>query len=127
MKKKQVIEEIETYLRDTLSATPSDSRQEAEEIEKLLTMYRFLPVREFTDTDMICPSTLVELEFNGSRAFYFIVPRGGGLVTRIDGQPVQVITPQSPIGEALLGRRVGDVVRVSVRESFREYRILSIV
>ena len=64
------------------------------------------------------------MELNAVRAFYFIAPRGGGLVTSVDGLPVQVITPQSPIGEAVLGRRAGETVRIELRDGVREYRIV---
>lgn len=99
----------------------------AEEIRQLLLMYKFLPLRDLTADDVACPAALVELEHNKTRAFYFIAPKGGGLVTRVDGNPVQVITPVSPMGEALLGKRVGDLVEVEMRNQVREYRVISIV
>jgi transcription elongation GreA/GreB family factor len=100
--------------------------QRAADIQSLLTMYRFLPLREYTAEDVVCPAALVELELNGSKAFYFVAPQGGGLITNVDGKPVQVITPQSPIGEAILGRKVGDTFEVETRTQTREYKILSI-
>ena len=98
----------------------------AEEIRQLLNMYRFLPLREYGVEDVVCPAALVELETNGKRAFYFLAPQGGGLVTEVDGKPVQVITPKSPMGDALLGRKVGDIVEVEIRDGSREYKVLSI-
>jgi hypothetical protein len=89
-------------------------------------MWKFLPLREFGSADVVCPAALVELELQGTHAFYFIAPQGGGLVLRQDGCPVQVITPNSPMGEALLGRREGDVVEVETRSSVRSYRVISI-
>jgi hypothetical protein len=61
----------------------------------------------------------------GRRAFYFIVPSGGGLVMRVDGNPVQVITPNSPLGEVLMGRHAGDTVSVEAGGKPREYKIVS--
>ena len=100
--------------------------QRAAELKQLLLMYRFLPLRELGKDDVACPTALVELEFGGKRAFYFIAPQGGGLVTRVEGQPVQVITPQSPMGEAVLGKRVGETVEVDIRDSTRSYKVISI-
>jgi transcription elongation GreA/GreB family factor len=100
--------------------------QRAAELQQLLLMYRFLPLRELGPDDVASPAALVELETRGTRAFYFIAPQGGGLVTRVDDRAVQVITPNSPIGEALLGKRVGDRVEVEIRDSIREYRVISI-
>ena len=97
-----------------------------EELHSLLLMYKFLPLREFGADDVVCPSALVELEINKTRAWYFIAPQGGGLVTRVNDKPVQVITPASPMGEALMGKREGDLVEVESRDRVREYRVLAI-
>jgi transcription elongation GreA/GreB family factor len=47
-------------------------------------------------------------------------------VTQIDGRPVQVITPSSPLGEALLGKKAGEIFRVELRGGAREYQVISI-
>jgi hypothetical protein len=133
MDKKKLIDELQAYLAQELAdllpsledARPDNpSVERAEEIRRQLLMYKFLPVRQFTAADVICPSGLVEMELNGIRSFYLIVPSGGGLVTRISGQVVQVITPQSPLGEVLLGRRVGETVQVRVGGGTRNYKIV---
>jgi transcription elongation GreA/GreB family factor len=45
-----------------------------------------------------------------TRAF-FLAPAGGGM--SLAGGTVQVVTPKSPVGRALLGKREGDVCEVS--------------
>jgi hypothetical protein len=122
--KARVIEEIEIYLQQTLKEATSEP--DADEIRRLLTIYRFLPRRHYEADDRIIPSALVELKLSATRAFYFVAPQGGGLVTRVDGQPVQVITPQSPLGEALLGKKKGDRISVEIRGGTREYEVLSV-
>jgi transcription elongation GreA/GreB family factor len=57
-------------------------------------------------------------------AYYLIVPKGGGLVTRVEGKAVQVITPNSPLGEALLGKRVGDEAQIEVGGKTRLYKVV---
>ena len=100
--------------------------QRAAELKSLILMWKFLPLRDFGPDDVACPAALVELEHGKTRAFYFIAPQGGGLVTRIDGQPVQVITPNSPMGEAILGKKAGDTVEIETRSSTRTYRVVSV-
>jgi transcription elongation GreA/GreB family factor len=100
--------------------------QRAAELQAQLLMWKYLPVRDYGPEDVACPSALVELEYGQTRAFYFIAPQGGGLVTRVDGRPVQVITPNSPMGEALMGKRIGDEVEVETRSSTRTYKVISI-
>ena len=43
-----------------------------------------------------------------------------------DGKKILVITPQAPLGEALIGRRVGDAVEVETSKTSLEYEILGI-
>ena len=99
--------------------------QRATELQRQLTMYKFMPMREYGLQDVICPGSLVELEHNKTRAYYFIAPQGGGLITHLDGKAVQVITPNSPMGEALMGKKVGDPIEIEVRDTTREYKVIS--
>lgn len=122
--KKRVVAQIQEYLAEELKAGPEEER--AKELQSLLLMYRFLPVREYGAEDVACPSALVELEFNQTVAFYYIAPQGGGLITRVDGKPVQVVTPSSPMGEALMGRKAGEEVQVSTQSGKRVYRVKSV-
>ena len=119
-----MIDTIVEYLNEELAT--ADSARQAE-IERLLTVYRFLPRRPYGREDVIIPSALVELQLGETHAFYFIAPQGGGLITNVGGRPVQVITPQSPLGEVLLGKKVGDEVKVEIRVNTREYRVISLV
>jgi transcription elongation GreA/GreB family factor len=138
MEKKKVIAEIQNYLAHELSdlatalektdqlepQTAQDIADRVDDIKKQLTMYKFLPVRPYTAEDVICPGGLVELEINQMHAFYLLVPAGGGLVTRVDGKAVQVITPNSPLGDALLGKKVGDEAEVTVGGKPRHYKVV---
>ena len=129
--KKSIIEHIQAHLADelaSLSGSPdSGVGARAAEIEKQLVMFRFLPLRDYSGPgEVAVPSALVELEFGGREAFYFLVPSGGGLVMRIEERPVQVITPQSPLGVAVMGRKAGDEIDVQVGGGVRRYRVKSI-
>ncbi len=134
MDKRKVVQEIQSYLAEELaSLLPAAEKgklspekgERVRELQSQLMMYRMLPLREYGKEDVICPSSLVELELKGRRAFYFIVPSGGGLIMKIEENPVQVITPLSPLGEALLGKKVGEKVRVETQGAPRDYQILS--
>ena len=47
---------------------------------------------------------------------YFLGPKAGGTEVAIDGTSVTVITPQSPLGRQLVGRKLGEVVGLQGRE-----------
>lgn len=97
------------------------------ELEQLLNLYRFLDLSPFTAQTPIASTALVELgSEEGQKSLYLLMPLGGGMQTDWNGRNVQVVTPQSPIGEALLGKRVGDQISVEIRKVTKDYDILAV-
>ena len=65
--------------------------------------------RVFTDESQIAMSALVEVEDEDEKRFYYyIAPSGGGIIVAVAGYKVSVVTPSSPLGLAMTGRRVDD-------------------
>ena len=56
----------------------------------------------------------------------FIGPRAGGLELEIEGRTILVVTPQSPLGRQLLGKKVGEMVSVPGRGSLAKQLIVSV-
>ncbi|MBN0988884.1 GreA/GreB family elongation factor [Amphritea pacifica] len=84
-------------------------RVQALEID--LTACRAMPQREVTENSAIALGTLVTLENEaGAVKRLFLGPAGGGVQVTEMAETVTVITPQSPIGQALTGRYRGDIV-----------------
>ncbi len=83
------------------------SRQAAE-IESAIAEFEKLAIRRFGDGEAIDIGALVELEHGGENSFYFIGPRAGGTEVVHEKKGILVITPQSPLGEQLLGKKAGD-------------------
>jgi len=123
MDKTQLIGRLVAHLSDEMKETVDAARRK--ELESQLLMYRFLPKRAYTSADEIIPSSLVCLKTGAIETLCFLVPQGGGLILDIDGTPVQVVTPNSPLGDELLGKKVGDKIKIKIRDGFREYEILS--
>lgn len=94
--------------------------------EELLMLYRHLEPKKFTPEDVISTTALVEVDLQGKIFFLFILPKGGGLTIEFEGQRLQTITPNSPLGEALLGLKVGQVALVERGAQVLEYEILSV-
>lgn len=82
----------------------------AGEIEENLTLYSTLSLPTFGSESTIAVGTLVELGGGGQSSWYFLGPRAGGLELTFAGRKLLVLTPQSPLGRQLLGKRVGDSV-----------------
>jgi transcription elongation GreA/GreB family factor len=98
----------------------------AGEIEELLAICKQINARPFGPDDRIQTTALVEVELNGQDKLLFVLPKGGGMTLSVSGRNVQVITPLSPIGNAIMGLSEGDVAQVEVAGQLRDCEILSV-
>lgn len=96
------------------------------EIEELLTIYKFIEIKDFKENDLIDSTALVKVDLNGKKSLLFLLPKGGGVTISYEGQNIQVITPSSPLGEALLGLKKDDVAVVENAQQTKEYDIISV-
>jgi transcription elongation GreA/GreB family factor len=101
------------------------SRQAAE-IEQAIAQFQKLPLREFLSADPIDLGALVELHAKGNKSFYFIGPRAGGTEIMADEKEILVITPQSPLGQQLLGKKEGERLSLDMAGARNEYHIVSV-
>jgi len=81
--------------------------RQAREILDSIKIYESLAVKEFAPGEPIDLTALVELDSDGARGWYFIGPRHGGLEVTFQGREITVITPQSPLGQNLMGKTAG--------------------
>ena len=98
----------------------------AAEISASIELYSTLPLPDFASDDAISVGAVVELETGATSTWYFIGPRAGGLEIEFDGHSLLVLTPHSPLGRQLLGKRPGDSVSQSGRGAPTMHRILSV-
>ncbi|MBX3017067.1 MAG: GreA/GreB family elongation factor [Bdellovibrionaceae bacterium] len=96
------------------------------EVEESLMTYKLLEVRDFDDQKPIGPTALVDLDLDGKKSLAFITPASGGMVLKFEGQAIQVLTPKSPLGEALVGLKTGDFAIVDQANRTLEYEVLKV-
>ena len=101
--------------------------RQARELADAIELYEKLPLRDFSKTDPIDLTALVELEANGERSFYFIGPKGGGLEIKVQRKEIMVITPQSPLGVNLIGKKSGDRWTAPLAGQPIKYHIVSVI
>ncbi|MGA2181029.1 MAG: GreA/GreB family elongation factor [Verrucomicrobiota bacterium] len=101
------------------------SRQAAE-IESAIVEFEKLAIRKFGDGEAIDPGALVDLETGGERSFYFIGPRAGGMEVVHEKREILVITPQSPLGEQLMGKKQGDQPQLTFGGAKQAAKILKV-
>ncbi len=96
------------------------------EIEELLFVFKNIEIKNFKSTEAISSTALIEVEFEGKRSWVFLMSKGGGIQLTIESQPIQIITPNAPLGEALLGLKIGDIAVVESAKKILEYEVLAI-
>ncbi len=96
----------------------------AEETAQALAHFQGIVLRDFSAHEPIGLGALVALD-GPSR--YFMGPRAGGTEIKLTSGSVLVITPQSPLGRQLLGRRQGDTVQLDVGGKLSTARINSVI
>ena len=78
------------------------------EVGEALALLANLPLPDFRPGDRIALGALVLVDTGRGAAAYVLAPRAGGVEVTLDGRRVLVVTPQSPLGRQLLGRRAGE-------------------
>lgn len=101
------------------------SRQAAE-LEAAIAEFEKLDARPITNGEPIGMGALVELEHGGEKSFYFLGPRAGGTEVIHDRKEILVITPQSPLGEQLMGKKQGDRPLLSIGGNKQAANIISV-
>ncbi len=98
----------------------------AQDILVSLKAFRQMVVQKFSDATPIRLTALVQLEDEaGASRLVFLGPAAGGLCLTFEEREVMVITPASPLGRELLGKRCGDSLQVRT-DGLREYEIISV-
>jgi transcription elongation GreA/GreB family factor len=101
------------------------SRQAAE-LEAAIAEFQKLDPRPFAPGETAALGALVELAHNGETSLYFLGPRAGGTEIVHDHKEIMVITPQSPLGAQLMGRKQADLLQLDLGGTKQPARIVSV-
>jgi transcription elongation GreA/GreB family factor len=81
-------------------------------LETAVKTIRGLTLRDLSDAPIQATSIVTLEDDDGARTTFFMAPVGGGTSLSVNDATLQVVTPQSPLGQALLGRSNGEVVEL---------------
>ncbi|MEI7535490.1 MAG: GreA/GreB family elongation factor, partial [Verrucomicrobiae bacterium] len=95
-------------------------------LEAAIAEYQKLGVKKFAAGDAINLGALVELEHGGESSLYFVGPRAGGTEVIHDKKEILVITPQSPLGEQLIGKQAGEQPQLNFGGAKQAAKILKV-
>jgi transcription elongation GreA/GreB family factor len=96
----------------------------AAELAAAVAAYRNLGIAAAPAGAGAATGTLLTLEHQGRPSVYLIGPARGGLEIEVGGTAVTVVTALSPLGRQLVGRRVGDALRMSGPRSGQIYFVV---
>lgn len=102
------------------------ARGQAQRVEELVTALAAIETmawRDFSGGEVIDLGALVTAEEDGAEQRFLLAPRGGGIT--LPGA-VQVVTPRSPLGRALVKARAGDTVEVQRPGGVRDLTIVAV-
>lgn len=100
------------------------ARGQAMRIETLKAGIAALSTMSLAEGDVGRVGALIDAEEeDGEQSLFFLAPEGGG--SKLKGG-VQVLTPASPLGRALLGKRAGDEVELKLAGKTRVLSVLEV-
>jgi transcription elongation GreA/GreB family factor len=100
--------------------------RQVRELEAAVAAFASLAPQKFAAGDPIGLGALVELEQGGVRNHYFIGPCAGGTEATVAGKTVLVITPQSPLGGQLHGRKQGERLELLLGGAKRPATVMAV-
>ncbi len=81
-------------------------------LKQRVSFYGVFEAPDFGEDDPIRLGALLCLERDDTRRWVFMGPEGGGLTVEVAGERVVVLSPGAPLGRALVGRHLGDEIKV---------------
>jgi len=100
----------------------------AQEIEIALRLYEAISPQTLVHPfNQVGVSSLVQLDDqDGVTRWLWLGEDAGGLKFTFDHREITIVTPQSPLGAALMGRKQDDVFELHVANNQMEYEIMSL-
>jgi transcription elongation GreA/GreB family factor len=85
----------------------------ARELKAIRIALSFLPLKSFAGGVAIDISARVTLEAAGRRTHCFVAPHGGGMKVENAGSLITVVTPEAPLGRAMMGLSEGETFQMA--------------
>jgi transcription elongation GreA/GreB family factor len=96
------------------------------EIESAIMRFQNMDLNGFGPADPIGVGALIELKSANEAGFYFLVPVAGGIEVKDGESTIFVITPQSPVGKLLVGRKAGETVELQTSTVTKAFEIVRV-
>ncbi len=100
------------------------------DLKECLSVYKNTEIINFKSGSPIGNTALIELldlDESSSHKTLLLMPIGGGLQLSDNNKTIQTVTATSPIGQAILKKKVGDLITYSVKNQIKEFEIISVL
>lgn len=97
----------------------------ASELRNFINQLSKINIRAYAAGDLIEATALVRLQDEeGGEKNIFLVPKEGGAKVILDGTPVLMISPESPLGQEVWQKQTGDSFELLVKGQRKEFEIV---
>jgi transcription elongation GreA/GreB family factor len=108
-----------SYLARGQAQRVADLKHEVEKVRRM-------EVRSFSEDDPIALGALVTLERDDAmHRTVFLAPAGGGVVLQAE-PPIHVVTTETPLGRAILGKHLDDEVTLRIAYETRTFVVVEL-
>ncbi|MCA9564461.1 MAG: GreA/GreB family elongation factor [Myxococcales bacterium] len=99
----------------------------AEWLRNVASFFRNWRPGAFQEGDYIRPGCLIEVESEHGRRWLLLAPVGGGERVTYQDHEVSVVTPESPIGQELIGLEPGDDFELTLDGHTLDHEVLTVL
>jgi transcription elongation GreA/GreB family factor len=86
-----------------------------------------LPLKALHDTSLIQLGALIRLRSSDGEARVILFgSAAGGETIQVDGEEITIVTAQSPLGQAVLGKTVGDTFKIKIGRVAQTLTVMSV-
>jgi len=97
------------------------------QLEAELAQLQHMPLKFFGPTDSISASALIRLySEENPEIILFLAPTGGGNTLVRSPHTIRIVTPLSPLGAAVLGKQLDDLVEFRLAGKALDYEIIEL-
>ena len=97
-----------------------------EQLEEAIVRVRVMELPDYGELPIGLGALVEVLIDDDDERTFFLASAGGGEKLEVEGQAIHVLTPASPVGRALVGKRVDDELELTVAGRVRLYELTAV-
>lgn len=102
----------------------SAEARRVEDLKLEIQMLEEVDLKLSSRSSEVCIGSLVDLRHNDQDRSYFVIPTAGGTLLKVEDKAVLVVSVFSPLGDAVLGLKVGEEFEVETPKETRTYQVI---